>query len=86
MVVRKRTTKRDWEWGDKTALAKLSGISVQYLNDILRGRRWPGHLLASRLARMSRRMGYEITVAEWAIPELRRAGKNPLFRKTGGRR
>jgi transcriptional regulator with XRE-family HTH domain len=85
MVVRNRTTKRDWEWGDRAALAKLSGISAQYLNDILRGRRWPGHLLASRLERMSRRMGYEITVAEWALPCARREGKNPLFRK-GGRR
>ncbi len=85
MVVKQRTIKQSWEWGDKTALARLAGITPQYLNDIIKGRRWPGHMLASRLARMARRMGYEVSVAEWAIPELRRAGKNPLFRR-GGRR
>jgi hypothetical protein len=75
-----RNRKTEWSWGDKTRIAKLAGISPQYLNKIL----YPPpsearacHVrLAKDLVRASRALGYDIAIEEWVWVAARRS---PLF-------
>lgn len=72
-----KETKNEWTRGDKALLASRAGISPQYLNDILKARKGCSAGMAITLSRACRKLGYDITPLEWAIPAARL--DNPLF-------
>lgn len=69
--------KCEWKTGDKTKLARASGISPSWFSEILHNRRPCSGRLATILERHARLLGYRMTKKEWVFPEERL--DNPLF-------
>ena len=71
------TDKRlEWKWGEKTLLANRSGISPQYLSDILAGRKGAHPELAIRIEDAARDMGLYISRMDVVFPK---ESSNPLM-------
>ena len=66
---------KQWEWGQKAKLAKLAGISRQYLNNILAGRRCDREL-ARTLEEQGRTISIFISRYDWMESD---TTTNPLF-------
>ena len=62
--------------GDLAQLAKMVGISRQYLSNMLRGHRQPMGDMPERLARSAAMLGYDSSLFDWADPQ---TSQNPLF-------
>lgn len=65
-----------WQIGDRAKLAKLAGISPQYLCDLIHCRKRALPELATKLEDASGQLGYEFTRLDWLYPE---ESDNPLF-------
>jgi len=70
-----------FEHGHLKQMAKDVGISPQFLNNCLRGRRKLKHSIASLLVEVATRYGYVTTVFDWAYPM---ESDNTLFAKYQG--
>lgn len=66
-----------FQWGVLKQVAETIGISRQFLNNILRGRRNAPVSLLEKLVEECRRRGYETCVFDWRFPL---ESKNPLFK------
>jgi len=65
-----------WQHGQKTELAKRCGISLQYLSDILYGRKRALPELAESIERSAVRMGIELSRLDVMYPN---ESRNPLI-------
>ena len=57
-----------WMYGEQSELAEQAGVRVQYVNDVLKGRRKPGAGMAQRLADASAIIGKRIPIVDWLDP------------------
>jgi len=73
----KKFKRPEWVRGQKTRIAEHAGISKQYLNDILRGRRC-NRDLARKLEAASAEIGIPISRFDWLESDIT---KNTLFSK-----
>lgn len=65
-----------WQHGQKTELAAHCGVSVQYLSDILHGRKRALPELAERIEQQARRMGIALSRLDVMYPH---KSNNPLI-------
>lgn len=72
------TKRLKWVRGDKTALAKRSGVHKQYLSDILGGRIQCGRKVAEKLSTAAMDMGLYLTEQDLMFPG---ESKNPLLKR-----
>lgn len=70
-------TKKVWEWGSISQVAKDVGISRQWLHNILAGRRSCPADLAERLVSACATYGYSTAVFDWLFPQ---TSENPLMK------
>lgn len=64
--------KTAWKRGDRIRVARLAGISPQYMCDIIHGRKVARPELAIRLEAASKGCGYDIPRAVWVFRDLRK--------------
>lgn len=70
--------KTTFEHGDLAWLARHTGISKQFLNNALNGRRRLKHHQAEKLSDAATKLGYHTSVFDWMFPA---ESANPLFAK-----
>lgn len=61
-------TNKLWKWGEKTRLARASGISLSYLCDILSARTGATPTLARTLRDEAQKLGKIIHELDWIYP------------------
>lgn len=67
-----------WSWGDKSRVARGAGIGAAFLSDIMAGRKPCSAVLAVKLERSAKDLGYDIPRTLWAFEDMRQG--NPLFK------
>ena len=70
--------KTKFKHGDLTRIAKLAGVSVSFVSDIINGRKEANPVTADKLAVAAKGMGYKTTNWDWMFP---RSTQNELFRR-----
>ena len=74
--------KTKFEHGDLAFLARHTGISKQFLNNCLNGRRKLKHAQAEKLQQAAMKLNYTTSVFDWLFPS---DSANPLFAKWSGK-
>jgi transcriptional regulator with XRE-family HTH domain len=68
--------KNKWKHGDRSKIAKASGITRSYLTYILQGKKTPRPQVAEAISAIALRHGYRISTDDLFFPS---RSKNPLL-------